>query len=149
MTMARWESPKLSKNPEWMKIEMEQNKIRQKEWEEQHRREQEELERRVKHWAQQRRLEEIQEDSVGFFLKEESGFTYDLSSSISSRELYEIYCTWCRKERVVPEGLRALSWRLKHRKTFYPVRETILTRDGRRCRGFAGIRPVTDDTDKE
>ena len=94
------------------------------------------------------RYRRIREDSIDIFLEEETGFTFDLSSCISSKELYAIYCTWCRSEEVVPEGLRALSWRLKHSTKCYPVRETILTRDGRRCRGFLGIRAATDNTDK-
>ena len=94
------------------------------------------------------RYRRIREDSIDIFLEEETGFTFDLSSCISSKELYAIYCTWCHQEQVIPEGLRALSWRLKHSTKCYPVRETILTRNGRRCRGFLGIRAATDNTDK-
>ena len=93
------------------------------------------------------RTRNIREDSIAVFLEEETGFTFDLSSSISSQALYGIYCDWCYREQVVPEGIRALGWRLKHDKS-YPVRETTLTLDGRRCRGFKGIGKVTDDTDK-
>ena len=145
--MTQWDPKNHSNLPDRMKQNIEQSKIRQEEWEERHRREMEELEQRLKRREREQRREEIREDSIGFFLQAETGFTYDLSSGISSQELYEIDCTWCAKEQVVPEGLRALSWRLKH-DPGYPVRETILTRHGCRCRGFRGIRAVTDDTDK-
>ena len=90
---------------------------------------------------------EIRMDSIGVFLEEEDGFVFDLSASMSSQEFYGVYCDWCRREKVVPQGLRALSWRLKHSEICYPVRGIILNRNGRRCRGFAGVRAVTPDTD--
>ena len=105
-----------------------------------------EFQKRIRDQQYQRYLT-IREDSIAAFLEEETGFVFDLYSSISSQELYAIYCSWCREAEVVPEGLRALCWRLKHSKD-YPVREMMITREGRRCRGFAGIRAVTDDTDK-
>ena len=95
-----------------------------------------------------RRARRIRDDSIGVFLEEEDGFVFDLTASISSKEFYAVYCDWCRREKVVPQGPRALSWRLKHSDVCYPVRETILKRNDRRCRGFAGIRAVTPHTDK-
>lgn len=128
--------------------EKRQSEERQKRYEEEERERKLRLEKEKTEWERRRRREEIHTDSISVFLKEEEGFCFDLSACISSRELYVLYCTWCHKERVVPESVRALSWRLKHSKECYPVRETILTRDGRRCRGFRGIRAVTQDTDK-
>ena len=93
------------------------------------------------------RARRIRDDSIGVFLEEEDDFVFDLSASMSSQEFYGIYCDWCRREKVVPQGLRALSWRLKHSEICYPVRGIILMRNGRRCRGFAGVRAVTPDTD--
>ena len=133
---------------QWLQCIREEEEQQRKKQEEVWRRQQEEWEQNRLRREKQRRREQILEDSVGIFLEERPGFTFDLSSGISSQELYRIYCTWCRSERVIPEGLRALSWRLKRNIQCYPVRETILTRNGRRCRGFLGIRAVTDDTDK-
>ena len=133
---------------QWLQSIREEEEQQRKKLREALRREAEEREARLIQWEKRRRRELILEDSVGIFLEERGGFTFDLSSCISSKELYAIYCTWCHQEQVIPEGLRALSWRLKHSTKCYPVRETILTRNGRRCRGFLGIRAATDNTDK-
>ena len=143
--MTEWEPLKpITKSSPWLKASMEEEKPQWKQQEEAWRREQEEWKRQRE---RQRRREDIREDSIRVFLEEETGFAFDLSSRISTQELYDIYCAWCQSEKVPPEGLRALSWRLKHSSKCYPVKETMLTRNGRRCRGFVGIRAVTDNTD--
>ena len=94
-----------------------------------------------------RRSMDIHRDSVGVFLEEKKGFCFDPQGMISSQELYDIYSSWCSAEGAAPMGIRALSWRLKHNCGCYPVLEITLTRNGRRCRGFRGIRAmaVTDN----
>ena len=91
----------------------------------------------------------ILEDSIGAFLEEEDGFRYEPKGNITSAELYAIYCRWCGKHKVAPEGLRALSYRLKHNRNLYPIREATLSRKGVRIRGFYGLTAATDVTDNE
>ena len=97
------------------------------------------------------RIQRILSDSVGMFLEEEDGFTFDPKGKISSSELYEIYCQYCLKVGVPPLGIRALSLRLKRNGCLYPVVETTITCQGGRVRGFRGIRGtlVTDKANSQ
>ena len=100
---------------------------------------------------QQSRRRRLQADSVGHFLRAQSGYCYDLGGSITSQALYAIYCCWCETEQIIPEPMRTLCYRLKHSPLPHPVRAVMLLRDGRHCRGFRGMRATggadeTDDT---
>lgn len=85
----------------------------------------------------------LQEDPLSVFL--EDAFQKDPVSSISSQELYEIYCSWCSKEHLAAVPIRSICYYLKH-KTNNAVLPCTMMKEGKRCRGFRGIKAVTEVT---
>ena len=85
----------------------------------------------------------LQEDPLALFL--EDAFQKDPVSSISSQELYDIYCSWCSKEHLPAVPIRSLCYYLKH-KTNNAVLPCTMMKEGKRCRGFRGIKAVTEVT---
>ena len=89
--------------------------------------------KRSEAWA--RRME-LQTNSIAVFMREVAEF--DADGTISSQELYERYRAWCIHERLAPDTIRTLCYRLKH--GTYGVKATVLCKNGKQCRGFRGIR---------
>ena len=92
--------------------------------------------RRERYWK-------LRENPMAVFL--EDVFQLDPVSSISSQEIYEIYCSWCSKEHLPAMPIRSLCYWLKH-KTNNAVLPCTMVKEGKRCRGFRGLRCNTSNT---
>ena len=92
--------------------------------------------RRERYWK-------LRENPMAVFLEEV--FQLDPVSSISSQEIYEIYCSWCSKEHLPAKPIRSLCYWLKH-KTNNAVLPCTMVKEGKRCRGFRGLRCNTSNT---
>jgi hypothetical protein len=92
--------------------------------------------RRERYWK-------LREDPLAVFL--EDVFQLDPVSSISSQEIYEIYCSWCSKEHLPAVPIRSLCYWLKH-KTNNAVLPCTMVKEGKRCRGFRGLRCNRNNT---
>lgn len=87
------------------------------------------------------------------FLQTEGLYQYDPDGYISSQELYQIYRDWCIQEKLPISTPRSFWLRIKEYAPEYAMTYcTITGKDGKRCRGFRGIRSignVTLETDEE
>lgn len=132
----------------WERVQ-EKNRLREEEY-----RRQEEIrlqrlaeeENRRKLWLQYQeergRKEYLYYHSKEVFMKEKEGFCFDRSGTISSQTLYDLYDRWCTKQGIFPETPRVFLGWLKEDGANFRIRpcQNIPTPDGRRVRGFRGIR---------
>lgn len=107
----------------------------------------EELDQRKQQEEEEQRLAErynkLRSEPLPVFLEEMCSF--DPVSSISSQELYEIYCQWCSKEHIAAFPIRSLCYWLKHKANNGVIPCTMVI-EGKRCRGFRGLRRNTGNT---
>ena len=91
-------------------------------------------------------------DNPRLFLDTKGLYSYDPDGCISSRHLYEIYRSWCIQENIPISTPRTFWLRMKEYAPEYAMTYcTITGQDGKRYRGFRGIRPLEDavpDADK-
>ena len=132
----------------WERVQ-EKNRLREEEY-----RRQEEIrlqrlaeeENRRKLWLQYQeergRKEYLYYHSKEVFMKEKEGFCFDRSGTIPSQALYDLYDKWCTKQGIFPETPRAFLGWLKADDAIFCICpcQNISTPDGRRVRGFRGIR---------
>ena len=101
--------------------------------------------------AEQERLRQEQEKqqwrrshTLELFLETPVGCDYHPSGRITSQELYEHYRNWCQQEQLPCHPPRAFFLYVKKHAPHYCLvySGNIPDRDGKRCRGFYGIRPL-------
>lgn len=138
----------------WEKMR-ERNRQREEEsrrWEEERQRLMAEREAQIQwqkeHKEELRRRQYLYTHSMEVFLKEKEGICFDRSGTITSQELYDIYDRWCTKQDIFPEAPRIFWGWLKESGAEYCIRpcQNLPTPDGRRVRGFRGIRPAPEET---
>lgn len=100
-----------------------------------------------KYQEEQQRRMYLYDHTMEVFLKEKQGFCFDRSGTIASQELYDIYDRWCAKQKVFPETPRIFLGWLKRNGAELCIRpcQNLLTPDGRRVRGFRGIRAAQEE----
>ena len=79
------------------------------------------------------------------FMESEGYIRLKADYSISSKELYEIYCMWCEENSLVPMKRRSFSdWMVANQKRYNLEYHNKVTNSfGRRVWGFMGIEAVT------
>lgn len=79
------------------------------------------------------------------FLGSEGYFRYDPTGGVSSRKLYSLYQEWCEDNSLVPLSTRSFWSYLCQHAGEYQLRHTntIPIGNGKRARGFYGLRPLS------
>jgi len=126
-----------------------EEKARKEYW--QYQRQQEAL--RQEELNRQRQLEWKISHSMELFMEKPDLCVYDPAGSISSGALYNCYRQWCLGEEIPCQPPRAFYLHVKKNASKYRLVYTgsIQSRDGRRVRGFYGIRLLPSErlgTDK-
>ena len=131
-----------------MNLEELLNRRREKEqeWE---RQQQERMRLQEEEDRKQRLLQQRLYKNHILFMETEGLYVFDPNGSISSRELYELYKTWCIREELPIKPPREFWLYLKEAAPRYRLTYSgnIIDSRGKRCRGFRGIRAVTQNTD--
>ena len=86
------------------------------------------------------------ERSISTFLQEKPGFVYDPDGSITSRELYDAFKAWCRKEELPVKPAREFwLYARKHAFAYQMVySQNVYNAAGKRVRGFRGLRKLDE-----
>lgn len=80
-------------------------------------------------------------DNPLLFLQTEGLYQYDPDGCISSQAMYQIYREWCIREKLPISTPRTFWLRMKEYAPQYALTYCTFTgTDGKRCRGFRGIR---------
>ena len=112
---------------------------RMRPWEEAMARYEAEARERQRHFA-------LLEDNARVFL-DEGPLEYDARSTVSSRQLYRHYCRWCDRLQLPVKPFREFCLHVKEAAPSHRMScsHSILNEEGKRCRGYRGIRLVTDN----
>ena len=119
-----------------------QRDAQMRKWEEERQRMHAQEEETRKHREQLHRREYLHSHSMEIFMKEKPGFCFDPKGTIPSMVLYGLYEQWCTDQCIFPESPRVLLGWLKKDGYTLSIRpcQNLITGDGRRVRGFRGIR---------
>ena len=81
-------------------------------------------------------------NNTALFLSSEGYITFDAEGSATAADLYRAYALWCRENAERTISLRSFSMYLKQHSIQYGLlaSNNIQNRDGRKVRGFQGIR---------
>ena len=132
---------------ERMKENQRQRDEQMRKWEEERQRIRAREEEARKYREEMRRREYLHAHSMEEFMKEKPGFCFDPKGTIPSMVLYGLYETWCTDQNILPEAPRVLLGWLKEDGYTFSIRpcQNLITGDGRRVRGFRGIRLKTEE----
>ena len=88
-------------------------------------------------------------NNLTVFLSSEDYIRFEESASSTTADVYRGYMVWCRDNAEKPVAQRTLATFLKQHAAMYHIRpdHNVLNRDGKRVRGFRGLRvaaPVGD-----
>ena len=87
------------------------------------------------------------EENITLFFRTEGLYVYDPNGRITSGELYNIYKQWCLAQKIPLHPPREFWLHAKNQAAQYRLVYStyIPDQNGKRCRGFYGIRALTEE----
>ena len=75
------------------------------------------------------------------FLASEGYIRLKADYTVTTRDLYDVYCLWCEENAIKPYAKNTMSHHLKESGDAYNIADTnkLMNEEGRRARGFEGI----------
>ena len=136
----------------WRRMSPEEREKAIQQEEEERRQEEEQRERirqqELEQWQRQYEARRLLYDNPKVFLETDGLYCYDPDGSISSQELYQIYRSWCIAKHIPIESPRTFWVRMReYGPTHALTYSMVIGSNGKRCRGFRGIRALTEITD--
>ena len=104
------------------------------------------IEQHVRKSLSKHRQYMLLEKNIVLFFQTKGLYTYDPEGKITSEELYHIYKQWCLDQEIPLHPPREFWLHAKNHASQYRIVYSTYIPDGngKRCRGFWGIRPLNE-----